>query len=73
MKVGSSGVYDPQGEYGFDGDVALSMPCIIISGWSEGACCLNDCEQLKLKESAAYIMCHGAVIPAEGIDPVPRK
>lgn len=47
-----------QGEYGYDGNVALSMPCIIgINGVERRLpVALNDYEQLRLSESAAYIM-----------------
>ena len=46
-----------RGEYGYNGDVALSMPCIIgINGVEKRLpVSLNDWEEAKLHESAAYI------------------
>lgn len=45
------------GEYGYDGDVAFSMPCIIgINGVEKRLpIALNDWEEARLHESVAYI------------------
>nr|WP_233487781.1 hypothetical protein [Aerococcus sp. 1KP-2016] len=46
-----------RGEYGYDGNVALSMPCVIgINGVEKRIpVALNEWEEAKLHESAAYI------------------